>query len=452
MKEIFKKIIVQILKTEAEMLLKKYKPFIVAITGNLGKTTTKDYVAHVYKKIFVNENNPENVRATEKSLNSEFGVPLTILGEKSAWDNPFLWLKIIFKTFFQEYFRKDFPQYLILEVGADHKGDIKDISEYVKPDICILTAMQKNLVHGEYFKNRDEHIKEKKYLADAIKQNGILIYNADDEDFQNVAEEIKNERKDVKIISFGENEKADIKIVDNRFLYNDETEIEGQEIKLRIPEILEIKLYGTLGDAFKYAIASSIASLKFLEQLPQNFSTKNFTPSKEGELSEIFSDIENPKSRMRILKGINNSTIVDDTYNASPKATENAINTIDNIINKGKKILVLGHMAELGDSAEVFEHKRIAELADKIFDKIIFIGRNNNLFEKGISEKSKEKVLFFKNSKDAIETIKEMIGEYDLVLCKGSQSARVEKVVVEILQNFSDKYEVCRQEKEWEER
>jgi UDP-N-acetylmuramoyl-tripeptide--D-alanyl-D-alanine ligase len=157
MKEIFKKIVVKILKVEAGLILKKHQPFIVAITGNLGKTTTKDYVAHVYRKQF----GDENVRATEKSLNSEFGVPLTILGQKSAWDNSFLWLKIIFKTFFQEYFRKDFPKYFILEVGADHKGDIKDISEYVKPDICILTAMQKNLVHGEYFKNRDEHVKEK---------------------------------------------------------------------------------------------------------------------------------------------------------------------------------------------------------------------------------------------------------------------------------------------------
>jgi UDP-N-acetylmuramyl pentapeptide synthase len=114
-------------------------------------------------------------------------------------------------------------------------------------------------------------------------------------------------------------------------------------------------------------------------------------------------------------------------------------------------------MAELGDSAEVFEHERIAELADKVFDNIIFIGRNNNLFEKGIKNsqilhEEQGKVLYFANSKEAIEIVKEMVGEYDLVLCKGSQSARVEKVVVEILQNFSDKYEVCRQEKEWEKR
>ncbi len=447
MKEIFKKIIIKILKIEAGFILNKHKPFIVAITGNLGKTTTKDFIAHVYKNKYVNE----NVRATEKSLNSEFGIPLTILNESTAWNNPISWLKIISVSFFREYFAKNFPTYLILEIGADHKGDIKDATTYIKPDICVLTAMQKNLVHGEFFKNREEHVREKKYLAEAIKTGGILIYNKDDDDMKNIAAEVNIEKE----ISFGQDKNADVQIIESRFFYSDETVIEGMEIFLKINKKQKsYKLYGVLGEGCQYALAAAV-SLTLDQSVPSNFAGSPHLRT-QGESENVFNNIEFPKSRMRVLKGVNTSVIIDDTYNASPKATESAINTVDKILCKGKKILILGHMAELGEKAEKEEHVKIAKLANNVFDKIIFIGRNNHLYEMGISEIQQvgiaEKIKYFDKAENAIKYVKEMIGEYDIVLCKGSQSARVEKVVVDILVNYADKYEVCRQEKEWQER
>ena len=92
MKAYLRKVIVKILELEARAVLKKYKPKIVAVTGNVGKTSTKDAVFTVLSKFFY-------VRKSEKSFNSEIGIPLTILGRENAWNNPLLWFQNIVHGF-----------------------------------------------------------------------------------------------------------------------------------------------------------------------------------------------------------------------------------------------------------------------------------------------------------------------------------------------------------------
>ena len=92
MKSIFKKIVVTILTAEAAMLLKKHKPTIIAITGSVGKTSTKDAIYAAIK-------NSTLARKSEKSFNSEIGVPLTVLGLSNGWNNPFVWIKNIIDGF-----------------------------------------------------------------------------------------------------------------------------------------------------------------------------------------------------------------------------------------------------------------------------------------------------------------------------------------------------------------
>jgi UDP-N-acetylmuramoyl-tripeptide--D-alanyl-D-alanine ligase len=95
MKDKLKSWVVKILTKESDLVLNKFKPRVIAITGNVGKTTTKDFVYAVLKG--------GNVRAAEKSQNSEFGVCLTILGEKNAWNSPVAWLKLLTAGFLKEY-------------------------------------------------------------------------------------------------------------------------------------------------------------------------------------------------------------------------------------------------------------------------------------------------------------------------------------------------------------
>jgi UDP-N-acetylmuramoyl-tripeptide--D-alanyl-D-alanine ligase len=199
MKDLIKPLIVSILTWEAKLALTKHKPFIIGVTGNLGKTSTKDAIYTVLKDHY-------HVRRSEKSMNSEFGVPLTILGQKSAWNNPFKWAVVIVRGFFVA-IGKEYPTHLVLEIGADRPGDIKSITKWIKPDIAVVTQFGQVPVHVEFFKDRNAVVEEKGHLVEALKKNGLYIWNADDHDSKTVLVGKTEARK----VSIGIEEQADIK-------------------------------------------------------------------------------------------------------------------------------------------------------------------------------------------------------------------------------------------------
>jgi UDP-N-acetylmuramoyl-tripeptide--D-alanyl-D-alanine ligase len=416
MKDRLKSWVVKILTKESELVLNKFKPRVIAITGNVGKTTTKDFVYCVLRSA-------GNVRAAEKSQNSEFGVCLTILGEKNAWNNPAAWFKLLTAGFLKEYLGnlagKKYPKKLILEVGADHSGDIKHITSFVKPDVVVLTAFQKTPTHGEFFQTIEQHIREKKYLVDAIKTGGTIVYNADDEVMNKMARSVEG-LKDVKLISFGKSEGANVRISDSKNIYDSEQEVLGTRMKLSVVgETLEVDLIGVLGEAQNYSLAAAVAvgMTEGLDlQIMGDSIKNNFAPT---------------PSRMRILRGINGSKLLDDSYNASPVAVENAVTVLQNTFVKGKKIVVLGHMAELGDKtrdSHIEQAKNIASVADVI----IFSGRYNEYYLEGVRQAKfpAEKIFLAGNAREVNKIIAEnnLLKENDLLFVKGSQSARLENV------------------------
>src|SRR5690606_26085163 len=123
-----------VISWQAKTILSKYKPKVVAITGSVGKTSTKDAVYLVLTNFFT-------VRKSQKSFNSEIGVPLTIIGCGSGWNSAYLWLKNILKGFSLIIFKHKYPEWLVLEVGADRPGDIKSIAKWLKPDVVVITRI-----------------------------------------------------------------------------------------------------------------------------------------------------------------------------------------------------------------------------------------------------------------------------------------------------------------------
>src|SRR3990167_6696957 len=111
MKTTFKKVIAYILRIESQFVLWKYKPRIIAITGSVGKTSTKDAVYAVLSKI-------AHIRKSEKSFNSEIGLPLTILGCPNGWNNPVIWIANVFKGLWLFLWPHKYPEWLVLEVGV----------------------------------------------------------------------------------------------------------------------------------------------------------------------------------------------------------------------------------------------------------------------------------------------------------------------------------------------
>ena len=195
------------LQWEAGTVLKKYQPKIIAITGSVGKTSTKDAIFSVLADSF-------NVRKSEKSFNSQIGVPLTILGCQNGWNNPFIWLQNLIKGIILIALKIQYPEWLVLEVGADSPGGIKNISEWLRPDILVITRFGKTPVHIEFFESVDELIEEDGALIDSLKRKGILILNSDDEDVR----AFKN-KSSSKTITYGTEGGSDIFASNYRVMY-----------------------------------------------------------------------------------------------------------------------------------------------------------------------------------------------------------------------------------------
>ena len=429
-KKIFKKIIVFLLRWEAKLILRKYKPKIVGVTGTVGKTSAKEAIASVLSADFY-------VRKSEKSYNSELGVPLTIIGAKSAWNNFFQWFLILFKGFKLIIAPYDYPQWLVLEMGVDRPKDMKKLVSYANPQISVVTALAHVPVHIEYFKNAEDLAREKMKIARSLKENDHAILNADDEMILAEKEKIKS-----KILTFGFSEKADLIASDYYIVYRNE---EGRDIPEGITfkvtykgNIIPVRIFNAFGKQFVYAVLAALGTGIVLGM--------NLI-----EMTESLGRYQSPPGRLRLIEGIKNTYILDDSYNASPVAELAALEVLKDLPAK-RKIAVLGDMLELGKFT-IDEHKKIGREVSKIADYLFTIGpRSKFIAEEARAEGFNEKKIFeFSSSDEAKLEIQKKIKEGDLILIKGSQSMRMEKIVEEIMAHPEDKEELLvRQEKEWQ--
>lgn len=423
-KNFLKKIMVAIITWEAKMVLVRKKPFIIGVTGNLGKTSTKDAIFSVMKNNFY-------VRRSDKSMNSEFGVPLTILGEKSGWNNPLKWLMIVARGLFVP-FSRDYPTHLVLEIGADRVGDIKEITKWIKPNITVVTQFGQVPVHIEFFPDRDAVIAEKAHLVSALKKDGLFIYNADDYDTEKLLDKTSARK-----ISFGINNKSDVQAINIKPFGN----LEGVEADVLIDEKNNhIVLLDVIGKSPIYCSLPALAVAKELN-IPFDVACMSLR------------DADKPKGRMRLLNGVNNSVIIDDSYNASPKAAEHGLHTLASI-DAHRKIAVIGDMMELGKHSRD-EHYKIGQIASKSCHKLVAVGIRARAIVEGAldSGMSDENILGCDNSIEAGKELMETIKEGDVIYIKGSQSMRMEKLVKMILASeHNPEHVLVRQDKEWLER
>src|SRR6185437_9248398 len=166
MKDFFKKIIITLLTLEAQAVIKRYKPRIVAVTGSVGKTSAKDAIYEVLVAT-----SGARVRKSQKSFNSELGLPLTILGRPNAWNNPLGWLQNLFDGLLLIIRHSPYPEWLVLEVGADRPGDIKSVATWLPVEVAVITRLPEVPVHVEFFSSPEEVVEEKAALIDALTPN-----------------------------------------------------------------------------------------------------------------------------------------------------------------------------------------------------------------------------------------------------------------------------------------
>lgn len=437
--QLFKKIITLILTIESKLILRKYRPFVIAVTGSVGKTSTKDAIYSVMKQ------GPGFVRKSDKSMNSDIGLPLTIIGVPNAWHSFSGWISNIRRGLSLICFRQEYPDYLIVEVGADHPGDISRVAQWLRPDVAVITKVSDTPVHVEFFPSPQAVFKEKASLAKAVKKGGALVLYADDPKVAGLAS--LGPELNIKIVTFGLTSGSDVKGSQVKVKYahgpvgfSFVLELNGESSKVEVRDILgEIYIQPFLA-------AAAVGSVRGMLQ---------------SDIIHGLNEYDAPKGRMRIIQGNKDSTIIDDTYNSSPDAVVAALETIRGLeSNKDTgtdhihKIVILGDMMELGKYSTE-EHRKIGALVSDIASELITVGPRSKLIADEAIHKGmhKNKVHVFDTATEAAGFVVSIVKQGDIVLVKGSQSIRLERVVKALMKDPDRAGEVLvRQEKEWLEK
>lgn len=427
MKFLFKKII-EIL---ARLYIWRFKPVIIAITGNSGKTTAKEAIYAVLKDF-------KKVRSTAGNLNNEIGVPLTILGDWSQeyYDKGpslFFWFKVLLVSKFNFIFSNDYPEVLVLEYGADQPGDIKKLTRKYKPHISVVTAIGEIPVHIEYFKDTDDVAKEKSNLVKCLKSDDYAVLNQDDP----LVLDMKNKTK-AKIWTFGFTDSSEVKISGFDNSLDEKSKPKGVHFKIHKGPIsfIPISINGSLGKGIALAsgAATSVGLIMGMNLV---------------SINEALSKMDGPKGRLKILSGIKNSTIIDDTYNSSPLATELSLDSLFSIPAK-RKIAILGDMLELGEYT-IKAHQKIGNIVGgKVYILVCVGPKSKFLGESASNQMDSKNIHYFETSDLAKKKIQEIIKEGDLILVKGSQGMRMEKIIEEIMAEPQNKKKLLvRQSNKW---
>jgi UDP-N-acetylmuramoyl-tripeptide--D-alanyl-D-alanine ligase len=428
MKRLAKSVAVSLLALASRAVLRRYKPRIVMVTGSVGKTSTKDAIAQALSASFL-------VRKSEKSFNSEFGVPFTILGVTNPWGNPVAWLRVGLRAFALIALPNHYPNLLVLEVGADAPGDLAKILATAKPDALVVTRLPEIPVHVEFYATPEAVREEEFSPAEALPRDAPLIICADDPYALEMASRVP-----ARLVTYGESAGSIVRLTDVDFL-KDSGHVSGMRAVIASAgERAEVAVKGSVGKTQLLPLAAAVAAAHALD-IPL------------GGAVEALAGYEPSPGRGRLFAGINGSTVIDDSYNASPIAVEEALATLARFPGAKRRVAVLGDMLELGRYS-VMEHERIGAHVAKVADLLVTVGIRAKRFaasavEAGMSE---GKVTMFDDSRAAAAALPALLKEGDVVLVKGSQSIRMERIALALLASPEDRVKLSRQEPAWKRR
>ncbi len=450
-----------ILKILAKRAICRYRPTVIGITGSVGKTFAKEAISHVLNRKFW-------VRKNEENFNNEIGVPMAVLGihpvkssnagaakrqfdrvkpalRQNAVTSKLKILAGLFSGIWLGYgLRQKYPDVLVLELAADKPGDIKYLTDIVRPQIGVITAVGEVPVHVEFYASPQAVAKEKSKLIEQLPlynpvklpdgnygAGGLAVLNYDDQTVLDMKERTK-----AKVVTFGFSNSADVWVSDTSYFVTDDpsmnsgqAHIGGLSFKINQDStFIPARVNNLVGTQQLYGIlAAVVAGLHFGMNLV--------------DICGMLENVELPEHRMNLVPGVKDTTIIDDTYNASPLAMRAALDTLRDFTKaknsisgakKGRKIAVLGDMRELG-KYEIEAHRAIGNLAGERADILVTVGTAAKFIaDSAVNQMKLNSVFSFDTSDEAKVKIQEIIREGDVILVKGSHAMEMEKIVEEI--------------------
>ncbi len=352
----------------------------IAVTGSNGKTTVKEMIAAILAV-------DDKVWNTQGNLNNDIGVPLTLLKLKSE------------------------HQYAVIEMGANHPGEIEYSCQYAEPDVAMITNV--GAAHIEGFGSLEGVAKAKSEIYQSLATDGIAIVNIDD-GFYPMWEQIIQSRTN-NVIRFGLNESADVRAdniavnTDNNcFITQFDLITEQGQVVVQMQLAGQHNVLNALA-----ATASALAVGKSLKQIKQGLES-----------------IKPVTGRLQPLVGVKGNLVIDDTYNANPNSVKAALDVLMQC--KGEPWVVLGALGEMGsDTLNI--HKDLGELMKSMnVVRLLTIGSDakstSNVFGKGAT--------FFNSQTELIDSLKSWMTGNETLLVKGSRSQKMENVVAALVNDF----------------
>jgi UDP-N-acetylmuramoyl-tripeptide--D-alanyl-D-alanine ligase len=409
-----------LIQTQLERLVKKYlkkhKPKLVVVTGSVGKTSAKLAIGTVLGEYY-------RVRTHTGNHNTHMSAPLAILGvdfpddirSLSAWWNVYQAIRLRING------PKD-VDVIVQELGTDQPGDVPHFGKYLRPDIAVVTAVSDE--HMEFFKTLESVAREELSVASF---STLTIVNRDD-----ISGDYAKFANTSNIDTYGLNEHAEYRIV-----LEPASPLDGRIGKLVTPEWGEIPITVQLvgNQSIKSAVAAAAVGAKL------GLSSQ--------QVAVGISKITPVSGRMQLLRGLKDSTIIDDTYNSSPLAVKAAMETLYEI-EAPQRIAILGSMNELGDMSPQ-AHEQVGKLCEPTkLDWVVTIGAEAKQHLAPAATKKGCQVRSFDNPYDAGGFVHSVLMPKALVLAKGSQNGVFAEEALKILLHNTDEEErLVRQSPYW---
>ena len=346
----------------------KYNLPTVAVTGSVGKTTTKDMISSVLTMKY-------NTVKTQGNYNNDIGLPLTVFRLERKHEA------------------------IVLEMGMSHFGEIRYLASIARPDIAVITNI--GMSHIENLGSQENIYRSKMQICDFFDENGVLIVNGDDKF-------LAKKQKGIKTITYGiENKGCDL-VAENI----ENSGIDGSRFTVSLDgknHEITVKVPGV------HNVYNALAAIAVGRQMGIDIK----------DIADGIREFQPSKMRMDI-KNIDGIIVIDDCYNAAPDSIRAALKVLCDI-KAQRRIAVLGDVLEMGEFAKTELYNVGKEMKD--IDVLVTVGEKARYIAEGAEKAGIKEIKTFENTEDAISFLDGYVTRGDCVLVKASRWMRFERIV-----------------------
>ncbi len=376
-------------------ILQKYGTEVIGVTGSTGKTTTKEVIAHLLTGLYPIFKNPGN-------WNGRYGLPLA-LGQLQPHHS-----------------------LAVLEMASDARGEIADLAALAPPTVGVVTTVQPT--HLEVFGDLDTIAREKSALVRALPADGVAFLNGDDPRVASMEADTA-----ARVVRYGRGTDAELRAT------NITVGLDGTRFTFCSQGLSPTPIFVPLpGQHAIYPVLAAIGvALHYRVPL--------------GTIVTRLATMPRIPGRLNPLAGMNGSTLLDDSYNASPAAVLAALDTLATIPAQ-RRVAVLGDMSELGDYSEA-GHAGVGRRAAEVVDFLVTKGERARLIAQAAEKAGlpSSQIAITYTEEDTVRAVTEQLSTGAVVLVKGGNSARMERITARLLANPDDRRLLVRQDSAWQQ-